>query len=328
MSNRRAFLEGTTLGLLAAPLAATAQRVGKVRRIALVLSNTPEAEIAGPRPTNRPVSAFLEAVSELGWREGHNIAIVRKSAEGKVDRYGAIARELVALEVAVIVASGSIGLAMRQATNTIPIVAIGVGTGARWGVQSLARPGRNVTGLTTAANATVLEKRLELLKEAAPRISRVAYLTDRGTATLPDSAARTLGLTLIPVAVGPPEELQAAFDAITRQRVDALFVVYDRFLLKYRSAIIGFAAKQRLPASYPFDDFAQDGGLMSYGANFVDLFRRAAAYADKILKGARPGDLPIEAPNTFEFIVNLKTARALGLTIPPSLLARADQVIE
>ena len=167
------------------------------------MSNTPEAEIAGPRPTNRPVSAFLEAVSELGWRDGHNIAIVRKSAEGNVNRYGAIVRELVALEVAVIVASGSIALTMRQATNTIPIVAIGVGTGARWGVGSLARPGRNVTGLTTAANATVLEKRLELLKEAAPRISRVAYLTDRGTAILPDSAARTLGLTLIPVVVGP-----------------------------------------------------------------------------------------------------------------------------
>ncbi len=324
--DRRAFLG--TLGLLAAPRAARAQHAGNVRRIALVLSNTPKPEIAGGHPQNRPVSAFLEAVRELGWRDGDNIAIVRKSAEGDPSRYDAVARELIDLKVDVIVASGVIGLTMRQATDAIPIVAIGVGVGAGWGVKSLARPGGNVTGLTTSANATVLEKRLQLLKEAAPRISRVAYFTDRDAAPMPEAAARTLGVTLVPIAVAGPDEIQGALDTITRQRMDALFVVYGRFLLRYRSAIIGFAAKQRLPASYPFDDFANDGGLMSYGANFVDLFRRAATYVDKILKGVRPGDLPIEEPNTFELIINLKTAKALGLTIPPSLLARADQVIE
>jgi putative ABC transport system substrate-binding protein len=324
--DRRAFLGA--FGLLAVPRAARAQHVGSMRRVALVLSNTPEADIAGLHPQNRAVSAFLDAIRGLGWRDGDNIAIVRRSAEGNPNRYNAVAREIVDLKVDVIVASGPIALTMRQATDAIPIVAINVGLGAEWGVRSLARPGGNVTGLTTLANSTVLEKRLQLLKEAAPKISRVAYFTDRGTSTMPDAAARTLGLTLVPIAVAAPDEIQGAFDTINRQRMDALFVDHGRFILRYRSAITGFAAKQRLPASYPFDEFARGGGLMSYGANLVDLFRRAATYVDKILKGVRPGDLPIEEPNTFELVINLKTAKALGLTIPPSLLQRADHVIE
>jgi putative ABC transport system substrate-binding protein len=193
--------------------------------------------------------------------------------------------------------------------------------------KSLARPEGNVTGLTTTASGALNEKRLELLKETVPQISRVAYLTNTGR-RVPDSAGRILRLTLLPVAVDAPDGLQPALAEIARRHVDAVFVADGIIFWAQRYAIVEFAAKQRLPTIYPYDIYARAGGLMSYGANYVDLFRQAAPYVDKILKGAKPGDLPIEQPTKFELVINLKTAKALGLIIPQTLLLRADQILE
>jgi ABC-type uncharacterized transport system substrate-binding protein len=338
--DRRAFIGTVAGGLLAAPLAAEAEQAGKVPRIALIFANTPEADMTGPRPTSKVARAFLEGMHALGWVDGQNITIVRKSAEGHPERYLRLAQELVSLKMDLLVVSGAGPLtAMMQATDTIPIVSAGALTDpvAQGLAKSLGRPEGNVTGLTVIVSTALGSKRLELLKEAVPKISRVAVLSSpggpgvvsgAGVAAL-DSAARALKLTLLPpVNVETPDGLQTAFATVTRQHADALFVAYDVFLFAHRGAIIEYAAKQQLPASYPSDFYAEDGGLMSYGANYVDIFRRSATYVDKILKGAKPADLPIEQPTKFELVINLKTAKALGLTIPPSLLQRADQVIE
>jgi putative ABC transport system substrate-binding protein len=331
--DRRTFMSGVTLGLLAAPLVAEARPVGKGPRIALVLSNTPVADITGPNPTEPLVRVFLEAMRELGWIDGQNITIERMTAEGQPDRYARLAQELLNLKLNLMVVAGS-GLtqAIMQATTTIPIVGAGAFGDAvvEAGVKSVARPGGNLTGLTVFSIGTIFGKRLELLKEAVPGISRVAHL---GNSFLPGpntvAAARALKLTLVPVLIATPEGLQTGFATIERARVDALFVADTAtFFWAYRGTVVEFAAKQRLPASYPFDRYVAAGGLMSYGINYKDIFRRSATYVDKILKGANPGDLPIEQPTTLELAINLKTAKALGLTIPPSLLLRADQVIE
>jgi putative tryptophan/tyrosine transport system substrate-binding protein len=216
--------------------------------------------------------------------------------------------------------------AIRKATSTIPIVGTG-GPGTFQGIQSLARPGGNVTGLMSAPDARFAEKRLELLKEAVPTLSRVACLSDDGTTGAPEAAARPSHHPRA-IPVGGPGGLQPALASIERQRVDAIFVVAGPFFWSQRGEIIEFAARRRLPAMYPFDIYVRDGGLMSYGANYADINRRAAIYVDKILKGARPGDLPIEQPVKYELLVNLKTAKALGLTIPATILLQADQVIE
>ena len=263
---------------------------------------------------------------ELGWTEGKNVTIVWRSAERRPDRYTALADEIVKLKPDVIVASGAPGLAVRKTTTTIPIV--GIGVGAVQGVQSLARPGGNVTGLTTASDARFAEKRLEILKETLPKLARVAYLSDVGPTDAPEAAARQLRVTLVTIPVKEPEGLQPALAALERQRVDAVFVAYGRFFWSQRAEIIEFAARRKLPVMYPFDIFVRDGGLMSYGVSFADLFRRSATYVDKILKGARPGDLPIEQPVKYELLVNLKTARALGLTIPQTILLQANQTID
>jgi putative ABC transport system substrate-binding protein len=328
---RRTFLGVIAGSLIAAPLAAEGQQAGKVPRIAFIFANTPETEITGPRPTNRLARAFLEGMRELGWVDGQNITIVRKSAEGHPDRYIGLAQEVVSLKMDLMVVSGAGPLtAMMQATDTIPIVSAGALTDpvAQGLTKSLGRPGGNVTGLTLIVSTALAAKRLQLLKEAVPKISRVALLTNPGSLGGAAEAARALKLTLLPIIVETPDGLQTAFATVTRQHVDALFVVYDSFLFAYRGAIIEYAAKQQLPASYPSDFYVEDGGLMSYGANYVDIFRRSAIYVDKILKGATPADLPIEQPTKFDLVINLKTATALGLTIPPSLLQRADQVIE
>jgi len=317
---RRAFLAGTGAVFLALPLAAEAQ--GQVKpTIAIVLSNTPLTDLIRLQPKDSNVRALLEAMGKLGWVDGQNVTVLRKSAEGHPDRYSALAKELVSLKVDLIVASGAVGAAVRQATSTIPIVRI---SGP---VEKIARPGGNVTGVTTTSPA-LAEKRLELLKEAVSRIVRAAHLRDVAAGAPPDAAARALRLTLVPAPVDAPDRLQPALASIMRQRVDAMFVSDGGFFLANRSTIIEFAAKQRLPSMFSSDIFSRDGGLMSYGANYVDLFRRVATYVDKILRSAKPGDLPIQQPTKFELVINLKTAKALGLTIPPSLLARADEVIE
>jgi putative tryptophan/tyrosine transport system substrate-binding protein len=322
-----AFVPLVTLVLV--PLAAEAQQARKMPKIALVFGNTPEAQMTGPQPTDPYARAFLEGMNELGWVDGRNITIVRKSSEGHPDRRLALAQELVSLKVNLMVVSGNALLEpVRHLTDTIPIVFVAIGDPIGLGiVKSLGRPGGNVTGLTTAASPALLGKQLELLKEAVPKTSRVAYLADVQVPP-PDAAARALSLTLVPVYVDAPDGLQTAFATIRRDRVDAVFVVAGSFLWANRRTIIEFAAKQRLPVIYPFDIYVRDGGLMSYGADLHDLFRRAATYVDKILKGAKPGDLPIEQPTKFDLLINLRTAKVLDLTIPQSLLLRADHVIE
>jgi ABC-type uncharacterized transport system substrate-binding protein len=341
MLDRRTFLGAVTGGLVAAPLVAEAQQPAKVPRIALVSANNPVAEITGPHPASPSARAFLEAMRGLGWIDGQNIIIERKSAEGRPERYADLVQELLRLNLNLIVTStGLLTRAIAQATNVIPIVIAGalydpVSSGF---AKSLARPGGNMTGIAADSSDTLFEKRLELLKEAAPRISRVAYLGNRSLpepntvaptlAGLP-AVARVLKLTLVPMVIATPEELQTGFATIARARVDALFIGDTAsFFPAARGAFVEFAAKQRLPDSYPFDQFVEAGGLMSYGVNYSDLLRRSATYVDKILKGANPGDLPIERPTKQELVINLKTAKALGLTIPPSLLLRADRVIE
>jgi putative ABC transport system substrate-binding protein len=331
--DRRAFISGITLGLLAAPLAAEAQPTGKVPRIALVFANAPLADITGPRPAQPNARAFLEAMRELGWIDGQNITIERKSAEGRPDRYAGLAQELLRLKLDLIVCpAASLTQSILQATSTIPIVIAGAFADPviEGKVKSLARPGGNLTGLTMFSSNTLFGKRLELLKEAVPGISRVAFLGNLyAPAPTTAAVARALKLALVPVVIPTPEGLQKGFATIERARVDALFVADTAtFFPAARGALVEFAAKQRLPASYPFDVYVEAGGLMSYGVDFNDIFRRAAIYVDKILKGANPGDLPIEQPTKVNLAINLRTAKALGLTIPPSLLQRADQVIE
>ena len=246
-----------------------------------------------------------------------------------------MAAELVRLKVDIILTAGTPGtLAAKQATQTIPIVmaVVGDALGARL-VPSLARPGGNVTGLSTLARE--LEgKRLELLKEIVPRLSRIAVLLNPSNPFTAlgweqaQAGAQALRLKLEPVEVRAAEEFEAAFAAIARRRPSALFMIVDRFLLAHRARIVAFAARQRLPAMYSYKEFVEAGGLISYAPSYPDMFKRSAAYVDKILKGANPADLPVEQPTKFELVINLKTAKALGLTIPPSVLLRADHIIQ
>ena len=317
------------LALGAAPLAAEAQQAAKVARIGYLSPNLASS------PHLR--DAFLQGLRDLGYGEGRNIVIEYRDAEGKRERLPALAAELVALKVDVILAEGgTLGprVAM-QATTTIPIVfAAGdpVGSGL---VTSLARPGGNVTGLS-ALGPELVGKRLELLKQAVPGVDRVAILrqpvalgerTAMDMLKAADAAARALGVQPQFVEARDPDELARAFSDMTSARAGALTVLPANMFLREHRRLVDLAAKNRLPAVYTSRDFVDAGGLMSYGANQADLFRRAATYVDKILKGAKPGDLPVEHPTKFELVINLKTAKALGLTIPQSVLAHADEVI-
>jgi putative ABC transport system substrate-binding protein len=276
-----------------------------------------------------------QRLRELGYLEGHNIAFESRFGEGKPDRLPGLAAELVGLKVDVIVTSGTpASLAAKQATRTIPIVmaqlADPVGAGL---VASLGRPGGNVTGLTTQ-DANLSGKRLEMLREVVPKVSRFAVLIDetspgsmliaRGTQV----AAQSLGVQLQSLGVRGPGELDRAFSAMKEARAGALIVESSSLLFTSRTRLADLALKNRLPTVFAQREYAEAGGLMAYSADFSDLFRRTATFVDKILKGAKPADLPVEQPTKFDFVINLKTAKALGLTIPPSLLQRADQVIE
>jgi putative ABC transport system substrate-binding protein len=330
--NRRAFLGA--VGLLTTRLEsfAWAQSAARVYRIGY-LGSAPVALLTAP--PDALLGAFLGRLQELGYAEGRNLVLERRSAEGRNEQYRALATELVNLKVDVIIAPGTAAaLAAKEATSTIPIVTVVAGdpVGSRL-IASFARPGSNVTG-TSSAGGEVTAKQLELMKEIVPRLSRVAVLSNRTTAlhvTLLkelEVAARPLRVRLHPVDAGTPQDLDSAFKAIAKERPEALIPLDDPLIFQERRRIADFALRHRLPTASFQRFFTEAGTLLSYGPSFADLFRRAATYVDKILKGARPGDLPVEQPTKFELVINAKTAKALGLTIPPSLLARADQVIE
>jgi putative ABC transport system substrate-binding protein len=319
------------VSLLAAPLDARAQQPAKIPRVGILLSGF-AASPSEPAPLGR---AFVEGLRNLGWVEGRNVTFEWRHAEGKTDRYPALAAELVALKVDVIVAASTPGaVALRQATNTIPVVMVAVSDPVGSGlVESLARPSGNMTGLSLLAPA-LSAKRLDLFKQAMPKLARAAVLWNTANAgmrlrfTQTEAAARTLGVRIESVGVQGPDDFENAFATIVKLRPDALIVLADTVTVGHRRRSIDFAGANRLPAIYEMREFADDGGLMSYGISMPDHFRQAATYVDKILKGARPADLPVEQPTKFEFVVNLKTAKALGLTVPQSVLLRADQVIE
>ena len=328
--DRREFIAGITIGLLAAPLAAEAQQAAKVARIGwLGIDRTAAPHLR---------EAFLQGLRDLGYVEGRNVVIEYRDAEGKIERLPALAAELVSLRVDVIVAAvTAAALAAKQATRTIPIVFPAVSDPVATGlVTSFARPGGNSTGLSFFAPELV-GKSMQLLKQAAPGVSRVAVLWEpsalaehQGKALLKaaEVAARTLGARLQIVEARGPDDFERAFSEMTGARADALIVLTSATFVQARRRLVDLAAKSRLPAAYSLREFVDARGLMSYGPNILDQYRRAATYVDKILKGAKPADLPVEQPTKFELVINLKAAKALGLTIPPSLLQQADQVIE
>jgi putative ABC transport system substrate-binding protein len=322
---RRAFLGVLAGTLLAAPLAADGQPARIVPRIGVLRAGA---------PPDLNVQGFRQGLRDLGYVEGQNVVIEYRWAEGKPDRLAGLAVELVRLKVDVIVTGGGEATqAAMSASSTVPIVTGASGSPAAGFVASLARPGGNVTGLTVV-NVELSAKKVELLKEALPKVSRVAILWDPSNPSneliLKESqrAAHLLRIRLQAVEVRAPNELEGAFAAMTRGRAGAFIHAPSELFFAYRRRLLDLAAKSRLPGVGDTPDFVDAGGFMSYGPNLPQLFRRAATYVDKILKGAKPADLPIEEPTKFELVINLKTAKALGLTIPSSLLQRADQVIE
>jgi len=328
MMDRRVFISLVAGGLLAAPLAAEAQPAGKVPRVGVLSGGSPSD------PVPRGVDAVQQGLRELGYVEGQSIAIEYRWAEWKYERLPALAAELVRLKVDVIVATVAVAIqAAKHATKAIPIVMVANDPVAAGFVASVARPGGNITGLSMMT-PEVVAKQLELLREVVPKISRVAVLgnpANPGNAPqvrAAETAARALGVRLQPLEARGPSEIDRAFAAMTRERAGAFLVLLDPMLAGQREQIADLAAKGHLPAMYALRQHVEVGGLMAYGADIFDLFRRTAIYVDKILKGAKPADLPIEQPTKYELVINLKTAKVLGLTIPPSLLQRADQVIE
>jgi putative ABC transport system substrate-binding protein len=316
--------------LLAAPFAADAQQPGRIYRIG-ILGNVPLTDPGGARLWG----AFIQGLRDLGYVEGRNITIEHLSSEGKYEKLPALAAELVRRKVDVIVAPAAQNVvAAKQATRTIPIVMASVGDPVGDGlVASLAHPGGNVTG-TSFLTSAMIGKQLELLKQIAPRETRLAVLVNPANPghllALEEAkvAAHSLGVQLQAPEARGPNDFERAFAAMTREHAGALFVPWDGTFLLHLVRITQLAAKTRLPAMYGQRGYVDAGGLACYGPSASESFRGAAAYVDKIFRGARPGDLPVEQPTKFEFVINLKTARALGLSMPSSLLQRADQVIE
>jgi putative ABC transport system substrate-binding protein len=324
VTSRRTFLVAFVGGILAAPLAAEAQTAEKVYRIGML----------GSSSSDPLVEAFKQGLRELGYVEGRNIMVEYRSAEGRTERLPDLAADLVRLKVDVIVASSQGAVAAKQATTAIPIVMPIITDPVRLGlVASLAKPGGNATGFATQ-NDELPGKWMELVKETLPKASRVAVLfhpTYDGGVQLKasEAAARSLGVRLQALKVERPDDFGTAFAAVQKNRAEALIISSSPLFYTHRARLVEFAAKHRIPTIYHQSEFVVgSGGLMSYGPDFNDLFRRSATYVDKILKGARPADLPVQQPTKFELVINLKTAKALGLTIPPSVLGRADQVIE
>ena len=295
----------------------------------------PRAELVGADPIDRGARAFVHGLRDLGWVDGRDIVIESRSAEGHPDRLPALLREVIAAPVDVIVGAGSaFALAARQATDKIPIVAVGPNLVALGLAGSLARPGGNVTGLTFTAGPAVDGKRLELLKHTVPNAKRVVLIRGRQPPGQPawtaetSAAAQALGLALSFVVVNSSEDFDAAFADISRRRPDAIWCADSPVTLGNRARIMAFAARERLPAIARLRQFAEVGALMAYGPSLVEAERHAARYVAKILEGAKPGELPIEQPARLEFVINLKTAKALAIAIPKAVLLQADELIE
>jgi putative ABC transport system substrate-binding protein len=330
MRGRLGLVVALALGMLLVPLTADAQPAGKVARIGYLGPTSPSS-------SSFFLDAFRQGLRELGWVEGQNIVIEYRFAEGKLDRLPDLAAELVRLKVNIIVTVASPGVAAaKNATETIPIIMIAgsadpVGLGL---IASLARPGGNVTGSSYSVGPEIVGKELELLKETVPTVRRVAVLSNPANPGQPLSirevnvAARSVGVQLQLLEARGPNEFDGAFAAMAKERVGALLVVADSMFIFHRTRLADLAARSRLPAAYGTRDHVEAGGLMSYGPSVRDLYRRGATFVDKILKGAKPGDLPVEQPTKFELVINMKTAKTLGLTIPPVLLLRADEVIQ
>ena len=327
MIARRAFLRTLAGSLLAAPVAAEAQQPAKVARIGFLGPET----VSGSKSR---VDALRAGLRDLGYVEGKNIVIEFRWAEGKYDRLPDLATELVRLNVDVLVAAGEKAVdAAKRATTTIPIVVPVTGDAVATSLAtSLARPGGNITG-STFFGAELTSKRLELLREAAPRITRVAYLLNPansasgpGIAAL-EIAAKSLKLGIQPFEVRAPNEFDSVFTTMAKRHVDAIVVQADTIFIINAKAVADLAATRQFPSA-GLKEFAEAGGLIGYGPNLLEMYRHAAVFVDKILKGAKPGDLPIERATTFELVINMKTAKTLGLKIPPSVLLRADQVIQ
>jgi len=322
--NRRVFIGTVAGGLLAAPLVAEGQQAGKVYRIGYLSTRSSTADT---------LEAFRQGLREYGWIEGRNIVFDYGFAEGRFERLPELAAELVRLKVDIIVAVPTpAAAAAKNATATIPIIGISlidpVGIGL---ISSLARPGGNITGLSFDET---FGKALDLLKATIPKVRYVAVLSNPANPGQPgairglQTAARSLGVQLQLLEARGPNEFDGAFAAMAKERAGALFVVSDSMFNDHGAQLANLAARNRLPAMYGLREAVEAGGLMSYGPNLLDICRRAGTYVDKILKGAKPADLPVEQPTKFDLVINLKTAKALGLTIPPSVLQRADQVIE
>ena len=327
--DRRTFVGAMAGALLTLPHATEAQQAGKVPRIGYLAQNNAEM-------SQGTFAAFREGLREHGWVEGQTIVVETRYAEGKVDQLPALVSELIRFKVDIIVTTSSgTTWAAKNATQSIPIVmgasANAVGEGL---VSSLAHPGGNITGMTFLAGPEIAGKQLQLLKEMAPAASRIAVLTNptnRSHAAFAREvkvAARSLGAQVQVLEAPNPDQLDSAFAAMTKERAAALLVLTDSMFVGQRRRVVDLAARSRLPALYSQKEFVDDGGLISYGPSLVDMFRRAATHVDKILRGAKPSDMPIEQPTKFELVINLKTANALGITIPQALRLRADELIE
>jgi len=324
--DRRTFIGGIASGLIAAPLATPAQQSGKVYRIGIL-----EAIPAAQNASN--LDALRKGLRDLGYVEGRNLVIEYRSADGRAERFPDLASELVRLKADLILTRGTPATrAAKNATETIPVVMATMGD-PRAIVASFARPGGNITGVTTFSTE-LTAKRIQLLGELVPGLARVALLHNMGNPAAPPeweetkTAARSLGLQPELLDVRSQGDLGHAFERAVRQHVDALLIGADGLTQMHQQTIIGLVARNRLPAAYPAREFVEAGGLIAYAVNYPDLYYRFASFVDKIFKGAKPGDLPVEQPARFELIINLKTAKALGLTIPQSVLLRADEVIQ
>ncbi len=324
---RRKFL-GVLAGATAWPLTAQAQQTGKIYRIGML-------EQASRALNGANLNAFLRGLHEFGYNEGQNLVIEYRSADGHPERFPNLATELVRLNVDLILTRGTpSALAAKNATTTIPIVLSGLGDPVANGVvASLARPGANITGLS-GVTTELQAKRVEILTELVRRVARIAFVSNMGNPNeqlnweQTETAARVLGVHCQLIDVRKPDDIRRAFDDASEQRIEALVVAPDGLLSSNRKLIVELAATHRLPAIYSSGEFVDSGGLASYGPNFPDLYHRAATFADKILKGAKPADLPVELPTKFQLAINLKAAKALGISVPPALLTRADEVIE
>jgi putative ABC transport system substrate-binding protein len=326
--DRRRFIGTVAFGLLVVPLASHAQQVGKVYRVGML-----ETTSMAMNASN--LDAFLQELRELGYVEGGNLIIEYRSADGRNERFPGLAAELVGLKVDLIVSRGTpASLAAKRAAGTMPVVMANVGEPVETGlVTSLAHPGGNVTGLSSVT-VDLETKRLGLLRELLPRSKRIAvlYNLDNPVNQLQwkevEKAARLMGVQPQLLDVRNPEGLEPALTAASQQHADGLIVGQDGLFVAYRKQVADLAAKYRLPAIYRSMESIEAGGLMAYGPSYTDLYRRTASYVDKIFKGAKPGDLPVEQPTKFELIINLKTAKSLAITIPSPLLLRADEVIQ